>query len=153
MSDFQPSDVLRLLPHRHPFLLVDRIDEVVPGERIVATKNVSFGEPYFEGHFPGNPVMPGVLQIEALAQAAAILGFHTHPDVLELGGGVALLGLDKVRFRRKVVPGDVLRLEVTLLQARGDTWKVQGKASVDGEPAAEARILAAFQRPGAAEEA
>ena len=144
-----PREILDLLPHRYPFLLVDRVEEVVPGERVVATKNVSWNEPYFVGHFPGDPVMPGVLQIEALAQAAAILGFRTQDGLLERGGGVLLMGLDKVRFRRKVVPGDVLRLEVTVVQTRGKTWKVRGEASVDGQKAAEAQILATFAEPGA----
>ena len=142
-----PREILDYLPHRYPFLLVDRVDEVVPGERIVAVKNVSWNEPYFAGHFPGDPVMPGVLQIEALAQAAGILGFMTQPDLKARGGGVLLMGLDKVRFRRKVVPGDVLRLEVTVVQTRGKTWKVQGEASVGTERAASALILATFVDP------
>ncbi len=144
---FEPREILQFLPHRYPFLLVDRVDEVVGGERIVARKNVSWNEPWVAGHFPGDPVMPGVLQVEALAQAAAILGYHTMPDLAARGGGVLLLGLDKVRFRRKVVPGDVLRLEVTVTKARGVTWRVQGQATVDGERAAEAAILAMFAEP------
>ena len=139
-----PRAILALLPHRNPFLLVDRVDELIPGERIAAVKNVTWNEPYFAGHFPGNPVMPGVLQIEALAQAAAILGIRTHPEYAERGGGVLLVGLDKVRFRRKVVPGDVLGLDVSLIKERGRIWRVRGQASVDGERAAEAEILATF---------
>ncbi len=144
-----PREVLDFLPHRYPFLLVDRIDEVEADVRIRATKNVTWNEPYFQGHFPGDPVMPGVLQLEALAQAAAILGYKSQPELKKHGGGVLLMGLDKVRFRRKVVPGDVLTLEVTVTQRRGTTWKVQGQASVDGERAAEAQILAAFVGPDA----
>ena len=142
-----PRAILDFLPHRYPFLLVDRVDELVPGERILAVKNVSWNEPYFQGHFPGDPVMPGVLQIEALAQAAAILGYQTVDGLLERGGGVLLMGLDKVRFRRKVVPGDVLTLEVEVVQTRGSTWKVQGRARVGDERAAEASILASFVEP------
>jgi 3-hydroxyacyl-[acyl-carrier-protein] dehydratase len=143
--------ILKHLPHRYPFLLVDRVDELVANERIVAVKNVTWNEPYFVGHFPGEPVMPGVLQIEALAQAAAVLGFSSNPGFVERGGPVLLMGLDKVRFRRKVEPGDVLRLEVTVEQVRGPTWKVKGRAFVGTERAAEAMILAAFvEPPGAA---
>ena len=139
--------ILKHLPHRYPFLLVDRVTVLVPGERIVALKNVTWNEPYFAGHFPGEPVMPGVLQVEALAQAAAILGFQTNPGFAERGGNVLLMGLDKVRFRRKVEPGDVLRLEVDVEQIRGVTWKVKGRAFVGAERAAEAMILAAFMEP------
>ena len=144
-----PLEIANLLPHRYPFLLVDRVEEVVADERIVAIKNVTWNEPYFAGHFPGNPVMPGVLQVEALAQAAALLGFYTQPDLRARGGGVLLLGLDKVRFRRKVVPGDILRLDVVVERKRGPTWRVRGIASVAGEKAAEATILAAFAEPAA----
>jgi 3-hydroxyacyl-[acyl-carrier-protein] dehydratase len=143
MAGVDPRGILDLLPHRYPFLMVDRVDEIVPGERIVAFKNVSAGEPYFAGHFPGDPVMPGVLQVEALAQAAAVLAEATHPGLT----GVVLMGLDKVRFRRKVVPGDVLRLEVEVVQARAAIWKIRGVASVNGERAAEAQILATIRHP------
>jgi len=142
-----PREVANYLPHRYPFLLVDRVEEIVANERIVATKNITWNEPYFTGHFPDDPVMPGVLQVEALAQAAAILGFYSQPDLRERGGGVLLMGLDKVRFRRKVVPGDVLRLVVEVSRTRGPTWRVQGTASVGDEKAAEATILAAFAEP------
>jgi len=139
--------ILDFLPHRYPFLLVDRVLEMVEGEKILAVKNVTWNEPYFTGHFPGDPVMPGVLQIEALAQAAAILGYHSHPGLAERGGGVLLMGLDKVRFRRKVIPGDVLQLDVQVTQTRGKTWKVDASATVDGERASSAAILAAFFEP------
>lgn len=142
-----PRGILEYLPHRYPFLLVDRVDAFVANESIVAVKNVTWNEPYFMGHFPGDPVMPGVLQVEALAQAAAILGFHSNPGLKESGGGVLLMGLDKVRFRRKVVPGDVLRLEVEVVQIRGGTWKVKGRAFVGTERAAEAAILAQLVQP------
>jgi 3-hydroxyacyl-[acyl-carrier-protein] dehydratase len=142
--------ILDFLPHRYPFLMVDRVLEMEAGERIVGIKNVTWNEPYFTGHFPGDPVMPGVLQIEALAQAAAILGYHSHEGLAERGGGVLLMGLDKVRFRRKVIPGDVLRLEVNVTQKRGKTWKVTANATVDGQRASSALILAAFFEPESA---
>ncbi len=142
-----PKALLALLPHRYPFLLIDRVDELVPDTRIVARKNVSWNEPYFQGHFPGDPVMPGVLQVEAMAQAAALLGLESRPELRLPGAGVLLLGLDAVRFRRKVVPGDVLRIEVSVDRVRGTTWRVIGQATVDGERAAEATILAAFVLP------
>ena len=146
-SAVDPRGVLELLPHRYPFLLVDRVDSWEADTRIEATKNVTFNEPYFAGHFPGDPVMPGVLQIEALAQSAALLGLLSRPELKGAGGGVLLMGLDGVRFRRKVVPGDVLRLVVEVIKVRGDIWKVRGQATVGGERAAEAEILATFVGP------
>jgi len=154
MSEQEPvldaRAILDLLPHRYPFLLVDRVLEMTENKSITAIKNVTWNEPFFVGHFPGDPVMPGVLQIEALAQAAAILGYHSHPGLAERGGGVLLMGLDKVRFRRKVIPGDVLQLDVTVIQTRGKTWKVEAQATVDGERASSASILAAFHEPDSA---
>ncbi|MCO4768735.1 MAG: 3-hydroxyacyl-ACP dehydratase FabZ [Deltaproteobacteria bacterium] len=144
-----PRGVLALLPHRYPFLLVDRVETWEKDAKIVATKNVTWNEPYFTGHFPGDPVMPGVLQVEALAQAAALLGMLSKPELTEKGGGVLLMGLDKVRFRRKVVPGDVLTLTVEVTRQRGDIWRVKGAATVSGERAAEADIMATFVGPEA----
>ena len=144
-----PRRVLELLPHRYPFLLVDRVESFEANTTISATKNVTWNEPYFQGHFPGNPVMPGVLQIEALAQAAALLAMLSRPELAAAGGGVLLMGLDKVRFRRMVIPGDVLSLKVDVTKVRGDIWKVRGQASVSGERAAEADILATFVGPDA----
>ncbi len=144
-----PRQVLDLLPHRYPFLLVDRVESFEADQRIHATKNVTFNEPYFAGHFPGNPVMPGVLQIEALAQAAALLAMLSRTELVQAGGGVLLMGLDKVRFRRMVVPGDVLSLDVVVTRIRGDIWKVKGQARVGDERAAEAEILATFVGPDA----
>jgi len=134
--------ILQLLPHRDPFLMIDEIVEVVPGERAVCIKEVRAEEPHFEGHFPEHPVMPGVLIVEALAQTAAVLGMETYPQYR--GGGVLLLGLDKVRFRRQVVPGDTLHLQVVPLKLRGAIWRVRGTATVGGERAAEADLLATF---------
>lgn len=142
-----PAALVQHLPQRSPYLLLDSVDEWVPDERLVATGRVRPEAPYFEGHFPGDPVMPGVLQIEALAQATTLLGLASQGRLGERGGGMHLLGLDKVRFRRKVVPGDVLLIEVEVARVRGPTWRVQGRASVDGERAAEAVLLTSFSEP------
>ena len=135
--------ILELLPHRYPFLLVDRIVEVVPGERMVGYKNVSFNEPFFEGHFPGNPVMPGVLIVEALAQAGALLAFLTEPTNLD-SQVMYLAGLDGVRFKRPVRPGDRLDLEAGIVRRKGPVWKLSGKASVAGVLVAEAELTASL---------
>lgn len=129
-----------LLPHRYPFLLVDRVVELVPGERVTALKNVTADEPFFQGHFPGYPVMPGVLIVEALAQAGAVMMLKAMDDP---GTKVPFFaGIDNARFRKQVVPGDQLVLELTVLRARGSTCKLSGKATVDGQVAAEAEIMA-----------
>ena len=151
MSDtsVDPRGVLALLPHRYPFLLVDRVESWEANTSIIATKNVTWNEPYFVGHFPGDPVMPGVLQVEALAQAAALLGMLSRPELAEQGGGVLLMGLDKVRFRRKVVPGDVLTLTAEVTRQRGEIWRIKGAATVGDERAAEAEVMATFAAPDA----
>jgi len=138
--------IAKMLPHRYPFLLVDRIEELEPGRRVVALKNVTANEPFFPGHFPGNPIMPGVLIVEAMAQAAAVLGVSTRPELQD--GGVLLMGLDKVRFRKPVVPGDALLLEVRVDRVRGPIWKLLGTARVDGARVAEAEIMATFRAQG-----
>lgn len=128
------TDILNILPHRYPFLLVDKILELEPGQRAVGLKNVSGNEPFFQGHFPGHPVMPGVLIVEALAQTGAVALLST-PD---LTGKLAYFaGIDKCRFRQPVVPGDQLRLEVTLTKMRGSIGKGQGQAFVGDKLAAE----------------
>ncbi len=133
----EAADIMRILPHRYPFLLVDRVTELVSGERVVATKNVTANEPHFAGHFPGRPIMPGVLMVEALAQAAGV-AVLTKP---EYRGKIGLFaGIDDCRFRRTVVPGDALRLEVTIEKLRGMFGRARGVASVDGEVAAEATL-------------
>jgi 3-hydroxyacyl-[acyl-carrier-protein] dehydratase len=135
------KDIQKILPHRYPFLLVDRILEMEPGKRAVGLKNVSGNEPFFQGHFPGYPVMPGVLIIEAMAQvgAAAVL---SSPG---MEGKLALFaGIDRARFRRQVLPGDQLRLEVEMLKMKGSFGKSKGLAAVNGELAAEAEILFAI---------
>lgn len=133
----EAADIMRILPHRYPFLLIDRVTELVSGERVVAAKNVTANEPHFAGHFPGRPIMPGVLMVEALAQAAGV-AVLTKP---EYRGKIGLFaGIDECRFRRTVVPGDTLRLEVTIEKLRGMFGRARGVASVDGEVAAEATL-------------
>jgi 3-hydroxyacyl-[acyl-carrier-protein] dehydratase len=138
---FDYLEIASLLPHRFPFQFVDRVIEFEDGRRIVALKNVSINEPFFRGHFPEQPVMPGVLICEALAQAGALLAHRSRDGVLA-GHGVVLAGLDRVRFRRPVVPGDQLRLEVVLLKRHRPLWKMRGVARVDGETVAEAELSA-----------
>ncbi len=133
--------IIAILPHRYPFLLVDRIEELDPGRRAVGLKNVTLNEPYFQGHFPGNPVMPGVLILEALAQVGAVALLTEEANRGKLG---LLTGIDRARFRRMVRPGDSLRLEVELVQRRGPMGKAAGRARVGDELAAEAEILFAL---------
>lgn len=129
------SKVLRLLPHRYPFLLIDRVVEFVPNERLVAVKNVTFNEPYFNGHFPARPVMPGVLVVEALAQATGILGMQSHPDKVDENTIYFFVGIDKARFKRPVEPGDQLLLEVIMKGNKRGIWMFSGTARVDGQVA------------------
>jgi len=130
------------IPHRYPFLLVDRVLEIEPGRRIVALKNVSINEAFFPGHFPGAPVMPGVLIVEALAQAGAVLLLHDMPD--RASKLVYFTGIDGARFRRTVVPGDQLQLELEVIKRRTKSCKMRGRATVEGKLAAEAQILSAL---------
>jgi 3-hydroxyacyl-[acyl-carrier-protein] dehydratase len=142
--------ILRTLPHRFPFILVDRVLEIEDGKRIVAIKNVTINEPFFPGHFPDFPVMPGVLIIEAMAQAGAILTF-TMPDMQ--AGPDSLFyfaGIDRARFKRRVQPGDQLRLEVEFMRSMRGIAKFQGRALVEGQLAAEAEMMCAFQKTGRA---
>lgn len=133
------KEIMELLPHRFPFLLVDKIVEFEPGKRAVGIKNVTCNEPFFEGHFPKNPIMPGVLIIEAMAQTGGVLAFKTFP---EKKGSVFFLGIDDARFRRPVVPGDQLKMVVEVVKHKMDIWIFEGKAYVDGEMVAEAKIMA-----------
>ncbi len=133
--------ILEHLPHRYPFLLVDRVLELEKGKRIVAIKNVSINEPFFVGHFPHLPVMPGVLQVEALAQAAGILSFQTMGRVSDDKSVYYFVGIDNARFKRPVGPGDQLRLEVDILRVSRSIWKYAGRAMVDGKVAAEAELM------------
>jgi len=130
-----------LLPHRHPMLMIDRVLEI-GDEHLIAQKLVSTNEPFFTGHFPKQPIMPGVLILEALAQAAGIWALVTYPD--KRGLATALVGIDKARFRRPVLPGDSLSLHVELVRIRGRMFKFQGVARVEGETVAEATFMAAF---------
>ncbi len=136
-------EVLDHLPHRYPFLLIDRVDEIVPGEFLRGYKNVTYNEPFFVGHFPYHPVMPGVLILEALAQAAGVLAFKTvgrQPTDTSL---FYLAGIDKVRFRQPVAPGDKLVLEVNVIRKSRGIWKFRGEASVDGKFVAGGDIMCA----------
>ncbi|HZV47614.1 MAG TPA: 3-hydroxyacyl-ACP dehydratase FabZ [Thermodesulfovibrionales bacterium] len=133
------KDIQNLLPHRYPFLMVDRIVEIEPEKRAVGIKNVTINEEFFQGHFPGNPIMPGVLIIEALAQVAGILAFQSGASE---GKSVYFLSIEKAKFRRPVVPGDQLRLEVSVLQFRGNVWKFAGNALIEDKIAAEAEFTA-----------
>jgi len=135
------KEIMHVLPHAYPFLLVDRIIEVDPGKRIVGIKNVTYNEPFFPGHFPGQPIMPGVLIIEAMAQTAGILVFKSLPKE-QYKTPVYFLGVDNVRFRKPVIPGDQLRLELEITKHRQSIWGFKGKALVDGKLVAEGELLA-----------
>ena len=137
------NEIRRYLPHRYPFLLVDRVIEINLNDSIVAYKNVTMNEPCFTGHFPDYPVMPGVLIIEAMAQAAGVLGFKTMGKTPEDGSIYYFVGSDKARFKRPVVPGDRLQLEAKIIAARRGIWKFECKATVDGELACAATIMCA----------
>ncbi|AGT08178.1 3-hydroxyacyl-ACP dehydratase FabZ [Paracoccus aminophilus] len=137
--------IKRLIPHRYPFLLVDKVKDIVAGESCVGVKNVTSNEPHFEGHFPQEPVMPGVLIIEAMAQAAAVLVGATL-DLADKGMGTYFMSIDKCRFRNKVVPGDVLELHMKTLRGGGKIWKFEGRAIVNGVLCAEAEVMAMLNR-------
>ena len=140
------SEIREWLPHRYPFLLVDRVVELNLGENIVAYKNVTINEPFFDGHFPDFPVMPGVLIVEAMAQAAGILGFKTMDKKPADGSVYMFVGADKLRFKRQVVPGDRLQLEASILGEKRGIWKFDVKSTVDGQLAASAQILCADRK-------
>lgn len=142
-QQYNIQEILKLLPHRYPFILVDRILEVDPGERIKGLKNVTMNENFFQGHFPSEPVMPGVLILEGMAQVGALLAFLTDKD---MAGDklVYFAGLDKVKFRQKVVPGDQLQYEVSVNKQKGKFWKMDGKAYVEDKLVAEAQLMATF---------
>ena len=135
------KEIMKILPHAYPFLLVDRIVEIELGKRIVGIKNVTFNEPFFQGHFPHRPIMPGVLIIEAMAQTAGLLAFKSLPEENQKKP-VYFLGIDHVRFRKPVIPGDQLRLELEITRHRQSIWGFKGKAFVEGKLAAEADLLA-----------
>src|SRR5690606_30131043 len=145
MTDIQMDvrEIKNYLPHRYPFLLVDRVVELIEGERIVAYKNVSINEAIFNGHFPQAPIFPGVLIVEAMAQASGILGFKTVGKTPEDGSVYLFAGADNVRFKRQVVPGDQLRLESRVVSAKRGIWKFECESSVEGQLVAKATILCA----------
>ena len=134
------NEIMKTLPHRYPFLLVDRVKELELNKRIVAIKNVTINEPFFQGHFPGHPIMPGVLIIEAMAQVGGILAYKSEPETE--GKVVYFMGIDKAKFRRPVVPGDTLEFVLEVIKQRRNIWVFKAQAFVDGERAAEAEIKA-----------
>lgn len=143
ISTMDIKEIIRLLPHRYPFLLVDRILDGEKGKSLVGLKNVSMNEPFFQGHFPSDPIMPGVLILEGMAQVGGILAYYSLPEMI----GEKLIyfaGIDKVRFRRPVVPGDQLIFQMRVIKHKGKIWKMAGKALVEKEIAAEAEFMAAF---------
>jgi beta-hydroxyacyl-ACP dehydratase FabZ len=142
-SNYDIQGIMELLGHRYPFLLIDRVLEVVPGDKITALKNVTINEPFFQGHFPGRPIMPGVLIIEALAQAGGILAYLTG-SVEQQNRLIYFMGMDKVRFRKPVVPGDQIIFEAKILKFRSKVAKMAGIATVDSQMAAEAELMASF---------
>jgi 3-hydroxyacyl-[acyl-carrier-protein] dehydratase len=144
--------ILAMIPHRYPFLMIDRVIDMVPAQSATGIKNVTINEPFFQGHFPGRPVMPGVLIVEAMAQTAAVLVMHTYGQDAE-DRLVYFMTIDKCRFRKPVMPGDVLRLRVQALRARGTVWKFQGRAEVNGALVAEADYSAMLVGGGAKVEA
>ncbi|QUH24940.1 3-hydroxyacyl-ACP dehydratase FabZ [Serpentinicella alkaliphila] len=137
-------EIQKRIPHRYPFLLVDKIIELEPGKRAVGIKNVTFNEPFFQGHFPGNPIMPGVLMTEALAQVAGVCCMELEENRGKLG---VFVGIDNCKFRRQVVPGDVLRLEIEMISLRRGIGKAEVKATVDNELACSATLSFALINP------
>lgn len=134
--------IMKYLPHRYPFLLIDRILEVVPGERIVALKNVTINEPFFQGHFPGVPVMPGVLIVEAMGQAGGVLAYASNPEEDPDSYLIYFTGLDKVRFRKPVVPGDQMVMTLKMVKQRSRVFKMAGTSHVNQQLVAEAELMA-----------
>jgi len=143
MMSLDINEIMQILPHRYPFLLVDRVLECDPGKRIIAIKNVTMNEPFFEGHFPGHPVMPGVLIVEAMAQVAGVLiglttGANGRDDICYFAG------IENAKFRKPVTPGDQLRFEIDVVSCRRGIWEFSAKAFVDGKLAAEATIKVTY---------
>jgi len=139
------TEIMSVLPHRYPFLLVDRVLELVEGERILALKNITGNEDVFNGHFPGAPIFPGVLMIEALAQASGILGFRTTNTTADDGKLYLFAGVDKARFKRPVTPGDQLMLESRVIAVKRNIWRFQTRATVNDKLVCEATLLCAYQ--------
>ena len=145
MKTLDIHEIKNLLPHRYPFLLVDRVTESVIGEKLIAIKNVTVNEPFFEGHFPHRPVMPGVLILEAMAQASAILASFDLDKIDNLNRLYYFVGIDKARFKRPVEPGDQLVFEVKIVRRIKNMWKCEGVATVDGDVAAKAELMFTYQ--------
>lgn len=145
------TEIQAILPHRYPFLLVDRIEALEVGKRVVGIKNVTINEPFFQGHFPGRPIMPGVLIIEAMAQVGGVLAFKSAKE--EGAKLVYFMGIEKAKFRKPVTPGDRLRFVVEVLRARHPYWKMRGEAFVDGTLVCEAELMAMITDGAAATEA
>ncbi len=149
MSDRAHADIdliQRLIPHRYPFLLVDRVEDIDGTASATGIKNVTFNEPHFQGHFPGAPIMPGVTIIEAMAQTAAVM-VGVAQDLADRQFRVYFMGIDGAKFRRKVIPGDVLKMHITTRRGGGRVWKFQGRAEVNGELACEADFTAMMEAP------
>jgi 3-hydroxyacyl-[acyl-carrier-protein] dehydratase len=146
MTSMDIHQILEYLPHRYPILLVDRVLDVVPGERITALKNVSMNEPFFPGHYPHHPVMPGVLVVEAMAQTAAILSFKTMGGKPDDKSVYYFVGIDGARFKRPVSPGDQLIMEVSITANKRGMWKFAGQAKVDGQVACEAELICTVRK-------
>jgi 3-hydroxyacyl-[acyl-carrier-protein] dehydratase len=132
------NEIMKLLPHRYPFLLVDRIADLQPGVSATGIKNVTINEPFFQGHFPGQPIMPGVLIIEAMAQVAGVMAFRSGIE----GKSVYFMSIDNAKFRRPVVPGDQVMMDIKVLKQRGNVWKFSGVATVEGKLVSEAEFTA-----------
>ena len=145
MKTLDIQEIKNLLPHRYPFLLVDRVTDSVVGESLTAIKNVTVNEPFFQGHFPHRPVMPGVLILEAMAQASAILASFDLDKIDNLNRLYYFVGIDKARFKRPVEPGDQLVFEVKIVRRIKNMWKCEGVASVEGEIAAKAELMFTYQ--------
>jgi len=143
LSTLDIYDILEHLPHRYPFLLIDRVTDCKVGERLVGYKNVTYNEPYFTGHFPNREVMPGVLILEALAQATGILAFRTSGKVPDKDSLYYLVGIDNARFKKPVIPGDQLVLEVDIVKTKRGVWKFKGVAKVDGHIVCSADLMCA----------
>lgn len=145
MNTIDIHEIQRLLPHRYPFLLVDRVLEFTPGEHLVAIKNITYNEPQFTGHFPKRVIMPGVLILEAMAQATGLLAFKSVDDLHSDNALYYLAGIDNARFKKPVEPGDQLRLEVQIVKNKRNLWKFSATASVDGEVVVTADIMCVHQ--------
>lgn len=140
------QEILTYLPQRYPILMIDKVIQIVPGKSIIALKNVTVNEPYFLGHFPGKPIMPGVLILEAMAQATGILALHANRERSKEGFLYLFAGIDKARFKRPVVPGDQLYIEAEVLKVKGNIWKCKVNAKVDNELVCEAELMGAGRR-------